>query len=67
MRTPETHYFNHGFIKFFKDLGIVYFTIYVYDNNGNNLSSIKTDKLKDETQLKALLTAKNAEEFYAIT
>lgn len=66
MRTSETHYFNHGFIKFFKDKGIDYFTVYVYDQSGENLSSVRTGKLKDKEQLQGLLSARNAEEFFGL-
>jgi hypothetical protein len=59
LRTPETHYIDHGFIKFFKNLGVNYFTVYFYAELGDELYSIHTGKLEDKVQLKKILLCKN--------
>jgi len=56
IRTPEVYYFSGGFVKFFKykshDLG---YTIYKYNEDGSQLSTIEGGKVKDEAHLKQLL------------
>ncbi len=55
-RTPETHYFKNGLVKFFRyvksQLG---YTIYKWNEEGTLLSMVEGGKVKDDTHLKQLL------------
>lgn len=54
MRTPETHYFEGGYIEFETSKSQLYYKIWIYTENGNNISSIKMAKVENEEHLKQL-------------
>lgn len=55
-RTPETHYFKHGFITFRKKHGgFIGYNIWKYDESGLHCSLILSLEVKDEADLKRLL------------
>lgn len=55
MRTPETHYFDHGYVKFHKAKQSMIYQIYRYSNDGSTVWLYSSGKVKDEAHLKQLL------------
>ena len=55
MRTPETYYFNHGYVKFWKDKGNIHYQINYFREDGMLVGSIKEGVITNEQELKQLL------------
>lgn len=54
MRTPETKYFERGYIRFFKRSGDLLYSIYQWDAKGMNTYLIDAGIVRDEQHLKEL-------------
>jgi hypothetical protein len=55
MRTPETHYFDHGYVKFKKIEGQLYYQVWQYTGDGMMSMVVLNGKVTDESHLKALI------------
>lgn len=59
MRTPETFYFNHGYVRFKKLDGQVHYEIWQYTGDGMMSMIVQNGKVKDEQHLKELRSLGN--------
>jgi len=55
MRTTETFYFNHGYVKFMKVKGEIIYKIFKWVINGMDSYLLEEGRVKDESHLKELL------------